>query len=208
MLRLVAGLLFAAFGVGAVLGSVVAVRLVHRFEPLRLGATAFVALTVPIFALAIELPVPAVMVALATSSFFSPLVNAPLIGVITTQTPEALRAVQASGILRTLVSNRPRLDQPYQTMQLAQFNYFRDRGLVALDPDGRLEIRYERYREAVKAMLAEALALQQKGDPETAEAFFKKWTTWTDALHEPLGARMAAAEGPRFRLMRYAAIGD
>ena len=54
----VAGLLFAAFGIGAVLGSVVAVRLVNRFEPLRLGATAFVALTVPIFALAIELPVP------------------------------------------------------------------------------------------------------------------------------------------------------
>ena len=95
----VAGLLFAAFGIGAVLGSVVAVRLVNRFEPLRLGATAFVALTVPIFALAIDLPVPAVMVALAASSFFSPLVNAPLIGVITMRTPEALRAKVMTAVL-------------------------------------------------------------------------------------------------------------
>ena len=95
----VAGLLFAAFGVGAVAGSIVAVRLVHRFDPLRLGATAFVAFTIPIFALAIELPVPAVMVALATSSFFSPLVNAPLIGVITMRTPEALRAKVMTAVL-------------------------------------------------------------------------------------------------------------
>jgi MFS family permease len=103
----VAGLLFAAFGIGAVLGSVVAVRLVNRFDPLRLGATAFVALTVPIFALAIELPVPAVMVALATSSFFSPLVNAPLIGVITMRTPEALRAKVMTAVLTTALLAGP-----------------------------------------------------------------------------------------------------
>jgi len=103
----VAGLLFAAFGVGAVLGSIVAVRLVHRFDPLRLGATAFVAFTIPIFALAIELPVPAVMVALATSSFFSPLVNAPLIGVITMRTPEALRAKVMTAVLTTALLAGP-----------------------------------------------------------------------------------------------------
>ena len=83
----VAGVFFAAFGAGAVLGSLVAVRLVGRYDPLRLGATAFVALTLPVFALAIELPVPAIVVALALSSFFGPLVNAPLIGVITMRTP-------------------------------------------------------------------------------------------------------------------------
>ena len=103
----VAGLLFAAFGVGAVLGSLVAVRLVHRFDPLRLGASAFVALTVPIFALAIELPVPAVMLALALSSFFSPLVNAPLIGVITMRTPEALRAKVMTAVLTTALLAGP-----------------------------------------------------------------------------------------------------
>ena len=82
----VAGAFFAAFGLGAVLGSVAAVKIVGRHDPLRLGATAFVALTLPVFALSLELPVPAVLVALAASSFFGPLVNAPLIGVITMRT--------------------------------------------------------------------------------------------------------------------------
>ena len=55
----VAGAFFAAFGLGAVLGSIVAVRIVGRYDPLRLGASAFVILTLPIFALSLELPVPA-----------------------------------------------------------------------------------------------------------------------------------------------------
>ncbi len=95
----VAGVFFAAFGAGAVLGSLAAVRLVGRYEPLRLGATAFVALTLPVFALAIELPIPAIVVALALSSFFGPLVNAPLIGVITIRSPEAVRAKVMTGVI-------------------------------------------------------------------------------------------------------------
>jgi predicted MFS family arabinose efflux permease len=95
----VAGTFFAAFGLGAVLGSVAAVRIVGRVDPLRLGAGAFVALTLPVFALAIELPVPLVLVALAMSSFFGPLVNAPLIGVITMRTPEAVRAKVMTAVL-------------------------------------------------------------------------------------------------------------
>ena len=95
----VAGAFFAAFGIGAVLGSLVAVKLVGRYEPLRLGATAFVALTLPVFALAFELPVPAIVVALALSSFFGPLVNAPLVGVITMRSPEAIRAKVMTGVI-------------------------------------------------------------------------------------------------------------
>lgn len=103
----VAGAFFAAFGAGAILGSIVAVRIVGRHDPLRLGATAFVALTLPVFALALELPVPAVMTALAASSFFGPLVNAPLIGVITTRTPEAIRAKVMTAVLTTAMLAGP-----------------------------------------------------------------------------------------------------
>jgi predicted MFS family arabinose efflux permease len=103
----VAGAFFAAFGAGAVLGSIAAVRIVGRYDPLRLGATAFVILTLPIFALSLELPVPAVMTALAASSFFGPLVNAPLIGVITTRTPEALRAKVMTAVLTTAMLAGP-----------------------------------------------------------------------------------------------------
>jgi MFS family permease len=103
----VAGLFFAAFGLGAVVGSVVAVRLVGRHDPLRLGASAFVALTLPIFALSLDLPVPAVMTALALSSFFGPLVNAPLLGVITMRTPEAIRAKVMTAVLTTAMLAGP-----------------------------------------------------------------------------------------------------
>lgn len=88
----IAGAFFAAFGAGAVLGSVVAVRVVPHHDPIRLGAAAFVALTLPIWALVADLPAWGVVAALFASSFFGPLVNAPLIGVITMRTPEALRA--------------------------------------------------------------------------------------------------------------------
>ena len=103
----VAGALFAAFGAGAVLGSIAAMRIVERFDPLRLGSAAFVALTLPIFVLAIEVPVPVVMLALAVSSFFSPLVNAPLIGVITMRTPVALRAKVMTAVITTAMLAGP-----------------------------------------------------------------------------------------------------
>jgi MFS family permease len=95
----VAGLFFASFGAGAVIGSVLAVKLVPRYDPIHLGAVAIVALTVPIPLLGLPLPVVAVMAVLFVSSLFGPLVNAPLIGVITMRTPEALRAKVMTAVL-------------------------------------------------------------------------------------------------------------
>jgi|CXWL01.1.fsa_nt_gi hypothetical protein len=123
-------------------------------------------------------------------------------------TDERLRAVQASGILRTLQLVRPRRDQPYQTMQLAQMNWFLDRGLLSSDEAGRLVVHYERYADVVSGLLREVMALQQGGDPAAAEAFFDRWTTWSDELHEPLAKRLRAAQGKRFQLVRYAALGE
>ena len=61
-------------------------------------------------ALAVELVPVAILgipVALAASSFFSPLVNAPLIGVITMRTPEALRAKVMTAVLTTALIAGP-----------------------------------------------------------------------------------------------------
>jgi MFS family permease len=95
----VAGAFFAAFGAGALIGAILAVKLVPRFDPIRLGAVALVALTVPIPLLGLPLPAAAVVVVLFTSSIFGPLVNAPLIGVLTMRTPEALRPKVMTGVL-------------------------------------------------------------------------------------------------------------
>jgi hypothetical protein len=119
-----------------------------------------------------------------------------------------LAAVRASGILRTLQNNRPRADQPYQVMQLAQFNYFLDRGLLTVDGEGRLVLHAEKYEATTTELLREVLAVQAAGDPARAEAFFGRWTGWTPDLHEPLAARLREAEGPRYRLVRYAELGE
>ncbi len=95
----VAGVFFAAFGAGAVVGSIIAVKIVPRFEPIRLGACALVGLALPIPLLALHLPVWGVVAVLFVSSLFGPLVNAPLIGVITMRTPEALRAKVMTAVL-------------------------------------------------------------------------------------------------------------
>ena len=121
----------------------------------------------------------------------------------------SLRAIQASGIRRTLQNVKPRKDQPYQTMQLIQFNWFLDKGLLEADPKtARLKINYDKYPEAVSSLLAEVLKLQQEGDKAATAAFFDKWTTWKPELHEKLAARIRDAQGARWRMVRYAALGE
>lgn len=122
---------------------------------------------------------------------------------------EALRQVQASGVLRTLQNNRPRRDQPYQTMQLAQFNFFLEKGLLVADPQtARLTIRYDRYPETVRALLQEVTALQYGGDQEAAARFFERWGAWKPELHDRIAERIRAAQTVRYRLVRYGALGE
>jgi hypothetical protein len=121
----------------------------------------------------------------------------------------SLRAIQASGIRRTLQNVKPRRDQPYQTMQLVQFNWFLEHGLLEADPKtARLKVHYDKYPEVVASLLAETLKLQHEGDKAAAAAFFDRWTKWTPELHEKLAARIREAQGARFRIVRYAALGE
>jgi MFS family permease len=101
----IAGLFFAAFGAGAVVGSILALKLVPRFDPIKLGAVALVGLTTPLPLLSLPIPAAAVIVVLFVGSIFGPLINAPLIGVLTMRTPEALRAkVMTAGLTMALLA--------------------------------------------------------------------------------------------------------
>jgi MFS family permease len=103
----VAGAFFAAFGAGAVVGSLAAMRLVKRYEPIRLGAVALLLLTAPMLLLGLDLPVPAVMLVLFASSAFGPIVNAPLIAAIMMRSPEALRAKVMSTVITFAIAAGP-----------------------------------------------------------------------------------------------------
>lgn len=122
--------------------------------------------------------------------------------------PESrLTAVRLSGILRTLQDNQPRREQAYQVMQLAQFNYFLAEGLLKVDAEGRLSVDFARYPQVATSLLREVMALQQEGDAAKAEAFFTRWNDWS-ALHETVARRLRDATEARFRIVRYAALGE
>jgi predicted MFS family arabinose efflux permease len=88
----IAGLFHAAFGAGALLGSVLAVLAVTRVAPLRLAAFRILAFAVPLWALPLLPPWPVAAASLFVASVFAPLVNGPIVGVLTARAPESLRA--------------------------------------------------------------------------------------------------------------------
>jgi hypothetical protein len=122
---------------------------------------------------------------------------------------DQVRSLYASGIYRTLQNNKPRRDQPYQTMQLMQFNWFVDKGVLSFDPaTQRLSIDYARYPAAVESLLREVLAIQDAGDRARSDAFVMRWTRWDEAVHGRIAANMRAEQRYRYRLFTYAALGE
>ena len=121
---------------------------------------------------------------------------------------ELLRSVQAGGILRVLQNNQPRTaDQPYQTMQLMQMNYFLENGLLTFDEEtARLSINYDVYESVATKLLGEVLAIQSAGDSDHAGAFIKRYTSWTPELHERLADRLRKSAKYRYRMVEYKAL--
>jgi len=121
---------------------------------------------------------------------------------------EALvHAIYASGIRRVLQSRQPRRSQAYQTMQLIQWNWYMDRGLLEFKDD-KLQIHYEQYPEAVASLLEQVLDLQHEGDRGAAQAFVEQWTSWDEELHGVIAANIRDAQRYRYRLVTYGALGE
>lgn len=120
-------------------------------------------------------------------------------------TDAQLRGIYASGIRRVLQKSRPRREQPYNTMQLIQWNWYLEHGLLHFE-NGRLRIDYRRYPEAVSSLLREVLRIQRAGDRTAANAFVDRWTHWEPGLHEVIAQRMRESERTRFSLVTYEAL--
>ena len=120
-----------------------------------------------------------------------------------------LRSVYAGGILRVLQNNKPRRDQPYNTMQLMQWNFFLENGLLTFDPTSKtLQIHYDKYHEVVGKMLAKTLEIQYQGDKPAADRFIEQYTKWDDNLHGVVAGKIREQQRYRFRLFKYAALGE
>jgi hypothetical protein len=122
-------------------------------------------------------------------------------------TDAQLRSVYAGGVLRVLQNNKPRRDQPYNTMQLMQWNFFLEKGLLSFE-DGKLRIHYDKYHDVVGQLLKKVLDVQYQGDKAAADRFIDQYTTWDENLHGVVARNIRAQQRYRFRLFKYAALGE
>ncbi len=95
----IAGLFYAALGAGALVGTFAAIAAVRKVPPLRLSGLAIIAFSVPLWVLPFLPPWPVVFLALFAATFFTPLINGPLIAVLTARTPENLRAMVITAVI-------------------------------------------------------------------------------------------------------------
>lgn len=124
-------------------------------------------------------------------------------------TDAQLRSVYAGGILRVLQNNRPRRDQPYNTMQLMQWNFYLENGLLSFDPSTKtLRINYDKYHSVVGKMLERVLAVQYAGNKAESDKFIDQYTKWDENLHGAIAANIRAQQRYRFRIFKYAALGE
>ncbi len=115
-----------------------------------------------------------------------------------------LEAHYASGVLRTLQRVKPRPSQPYQNMQLMQFNYFIETGVIEPDFEtGLLRINYDRYHQMVGEFLEQVLHIQFDGDYKAADAFVTRWNYWEEKLHGRLAETINANSEYRYSMVRY-----
>jgi MFS family permease len=87
----VLGFLFGSFGIGALCGALVAQQVTQKVDLLELAAVAIVAMPLPLFLLSPHLPWAAALFVVGGFAFFTPLVNAPVVGMLTVRTPAELR---------------------------------------------------------------------------------------------------------------------
>ncbi|HVQ36627.1 MAG TPA: zincin-like metallopeptidase domain-containing protein [Pyrinomonadaceae bacterium] len=124
-------------------------------------------------------------------------------------TESQLRSVYAGGIHRVLQNNKPRRDQPYNTMQLMQWNFFLENGLLTYEPSTKtMRIHYDKYHEVAGKMLKKVLEVQSEGSKAEADKFIDQYTTWDENLHAVIAKKIRDQQRYRFRLFKYAALGE
>jgi MFS family permease len=98
----IAGWIFAAFGVGAVIGNFASIRLQERTDGLLLIATLVYGQALPLWALVFHLPPAAISLTLFISGLFNGLVNPSIHALVTLRAPREIRA-RVLGALGTVL---------------------------------------------------------------------------------------------------------
>ena len=92
-------------------------------------------------------------------------------------------------------------------MELMQWNFFLENRLLDFD-SGLLNIHYEKYHEVVGKLLAKVLEVQYQGDKAAADRFIEQYTSWDENLHGVVAKNIRDQQRYRFRVFKYAALGE
>jgi MFS family permease len=103
----VLGFLFGSFGVGALAGGLIAQRVAQKADLLKLAAIAMLGMPLPLWLLAVAMPWGAALVVVGAFAFFAPLINAPILGILTVRTPAALRPKVMSAVMTVALLTGP-----------------------------------------------------------------------------------------------------
>jgi predicted KAP-like P-loop ATPase len=94
-------------------------------------------------------------------------------------------------------------------MQVMQWNFFMENGLLEYDRQSqRLKINYDKYHETIKKLLTKVLDVQYQGDNAAANSFIEQYSTWDETLHGAIAKNIRDQQKYRFRLFKYAALGE
>ena len=112
------GWIWGAWGAGALVGNVVAFRIVGSVDGLLLASVGEIAMVAPLWLLVVDVPALAVVAAMAVSGLVNGLINPPVHTIFQLRTPRALRAkvwsvvIAATAVLSplALVAAGPALD--------------------------------------------------------------------------------------------------
>jgi MFS family permease len=95
----IVGVLFAAFGVGAVAGNLAAYRALRQLDGLALIARISVAQALPLWLLVLELPAPVAVAVLFASGVANGLINPSLHAIVTLRIPPSLRPTVMTSLM-------------------------------------------------------------------------------------------------------------
>ena len=95
----IVGILFAAFGVGAVAGNAISYRLVRRIDGLTLIARVALGQALPLWLLVADIPAPVAVAVIGASGLANGVINPSLHAIITLRIPPRLRATVLTSLM-------------------------------------------------------------------------------------------------------------
>jgi hypothetical protein len=129
------------------------------------------------------------------------LVMADYLASIGKLTVEQANKIYMTWAIRLLPSARPAETQAHLLRSLMQLNYFRGKGALLFESEGKLKMVPEKMPIVAYQMLTEVISLQLAGDASKADAYAQKYTAWNEACQYSADTQ-AALKPKRYRMYR------